>query len=162
MITNAAGKHMKINAITLVTLAGLTLAGCSADSGPRETSGAVIGGVAGGLLGNTIGHGNGKAAATIIGAAFGAVVGSEIGRSLDERDRQYAYSAADRGLRGNRVESWNNSRTGHRGEFRPRRSFDRDGQMCRDFTSTVWVNGEPEPVDGTACEMADGSWRVVG
>ena len=162
MITNAAGKHMKINAITLVTIAGLTLAGCSADSGPRETSGTLIGGVAGGLLGNTVGHGNGKAAATIIGAALGAVVGGEIGRGLDERDREYAFSAADRGLRGNRAESWKNAKTGHRGEFRPRRSFDRDGQMCRDFTSTVWVNGEPEPVDGTACEMADGSWRVVG
>ena len=153
---------MKIKAITIAVIAGLSLAGCAADSGPKQTSGAVIGGVAGGLLGNTIGHGKGRAAATIIGAALGAVVGSEIGRNLDERDREFAYLAADRGLRSNRVEYWKNPRSGNRGEFRPRRSYDRDGEMCRDFTHTIWVDGEPEPVDGTACEMADGGWRVVG
>ena len=75
MTLEVAGIHMKIRAITLAAIAGLTLAGCSADSGPRQTSGAIVGGVAGGLIGNTIGHGNGRAAATIIGAALGAVVG---------------------------------------------------------------------------------------
>jgi len=153
---------MKIKVIMVAAVAGLTLAGCSAGSGPKETSGAVIGGVAGGLLGNTIGHGNGRAAATLIGAALGAVVGAEVGRNLDARDREYAYLAADRGLRSNRVEYWKNPQSGHRGEFRPQRSYERAGEMCRDFTHTIWVDGEPEPVEGTACEMADGSWRVVG
>ena len=162
MIVEVAGIHMNIRAIMLAAIAGLTLAGCSAGSGPRETSGAIVGGVAGGLIGNTIGNGNGRAAATIIGAALGAVVGSEIGRSLDERDREYAYLAADRGLRTNRVEYWKNPRSGRRGQFRPVRSYERDGDMCRDFEHTIWVQGEPELVEGTACEMADGSWRVVG
>lgn len=157
-----AGIHMTFKAITLVTIAGLTLAGCSADSGPREASGAVIGGVTGGLIGNALGRGSGRGAATLVGAALGAIVGASIGRDLDERDREYAYLAADRSLRSNRVESWKNPRTGHRGEFRPHRTYDRDGEMCRDFTHTIWIEGEPEPVDGTACEMADGSWRVVG
>ena len=159
---HVAGIHMKIKAITFVIIAGLTLAGCSADSGPRETSGAVIGGVTGGLLGNAIGRGNGRGAATIVGAALGAIVGASIGRDLDERDREYAYLAADRSLRSNRVEYWKNPSSGHRGEFRPHRSYDRDGDTCRDFTHTIWVDGEPEPVEGTACELADGSWRVVG
>ena len=153
---------MKTWAITITFLAGLGLTGCSADSGPRETSGTIIGGVAGGLIGSTIGEGNGRAAATIIGAALGAVVGNEIGRNLDERDREYAYGAADRGLRTNRVEYWKNPGSGHRGRFRPVRSFEREGGECRDFEHTIWVRGEPEIVEGTACEMADGSWRVVG
>lgn len=148
--------------MAILTLSGLLLAGCSADSGPRETSGAVIGGVAGGLLGNTVGHGNGRAAATIIGAALGAVVGAQIGRDLDERDREYAYLAADRGLRENRMESWKNPQTGHRGEFRPRRTYEGDTGRCREFDHTIWVNDEPELVEGRACEMADGSWKVVG
>ncbi len=143
-------------------IACLLLTGCTADSGPRQTSGAVIGGVAGGLLGNTVGHGNGRAAATIIGAALGAVVGSEIGRSLDERDREYAEATAERSLRSNRVGYWKNPETGHRGQFRPRRSYQRDDDLCRDFEHTIWVDGDPELVEGTACEMADGSWRVVG
>jgi surface antigen len=153
---------MKIKAITVAAAASMFLAGCSADSGPKETSGAVIGGVAGGLLGNTIGEGSGRAAATIIGAALGAVVGSEIGRGLDDRDREYAYMAADRGLRTNRVEYWKNPNSGRRGRFRPVRTYVREDRECRDFEHTVWIDGEPEIVEGTACERADGSWRVIG
>lgn len=155
------GVHMRVKSIIIIATAGLMLAGCSADSGPKETSGALIGGVAGGLLGNTIGHGDGRAAATIFGAALGAIVGASVGRDLDERDREYAYFAADRSLRGNRVEYWKNPQNGHRGQFRPSRTYERDGETCRDFTHTVWVDGEPEPVEGTACETADGSWEVV-
>jgi surface antigen len=152
---------MRARSIAIIALGGILLAGCSADSGPRETSGALIGGVAGGLLGNTIGHGAGRAAATIFGAALGAIVGASVGRDLDERDREYAYLAAERSLHSNRVEYWKNPQSGHRGQFRPRRTFQGDDGMCRDFEHTIWVEGEPELVEGTACEMADGSWRVV-
>ena len=152
---------MNIKMMTATFGVTLVLAGCAADGGPKETSGAVIGGVAGGLLGNTIGHGKGRAAATIMGAALGAVVGAQIGRGLDEQDREFAYDAADRSLRANRVEYWDNPESGHRGQFRPRRTYQREDQMCRDFDHTIWIDGEPELIEGTACEMADGSWRVV-
>jgi surface antigen len=151
-----------IRTYAAVAMTGLMLAGCAADSGPKETSGAVIGGVAGGLLGNTVGHGNGRAAATILGAALGAVVGGAVGRDLDDADRDYAYRAADSSFRSGREASWENPDTGHRGRFRTRRSYQGDDGMCRDFDHTIWVDGEPELIEGTACEMADGSWRVVG
>jgi surface antigen len=153
---------MRARSFLIIGLTGALLAGCAADSGPKETSGAVIGGITGGLLGNSIGSGNGRAAATILGAALGAVVGAEIGRSLDERDQVLAERAAERSLRRNRMEAWENPETGHRGRFRPLRSYAGDDGMCRDFEHTIWVKGEPELVEGTACEMADGSWRVVG
>lgn len=153
---------MTAKTIGAMTIIAVLLAGCAADSGPKETSGALIGGVAGGLLGNTIGHGNGRAAATIFGAALGAIAGAELGRSMDERDREFAERAADRSLRRNRMEAWENPETGHRGRFRPIRTYERDCAECRDFEHTIWVRGEPELVEGTACEMADGSWRVVG
>ena len=153
---------MNIRTTIIAAVASALLAGCSADGGPKETSGAIIGGVAGGLIGNTIGEGNGRAAATIVGAALGAVVGSEIGRGLDDRDREHAFMAVDRGLRSNRVEYWKNPDSGHRGRFRPVRSYMREARECRDFEHTIWVRGEPEIVEGTACERADGSWRVIG
>lgn len=153
---------MTIKAIGAIAVTAILLAGCAADSGPKETSGAVIGGVAGGLLGNTIGHGSGRAAATVFGAALGAIVGAQVGRNMDERDREYAELAAERSLRRNRMEVWENPGTGHRGRFRPIRSYERGGAPCRDFEHTIWVGGEPELVEGTACEMADGTWRVVG
>ena len=152
---------MKINRYAVLTLAGVMLAGCAEDSGPKETSGAVIGGIAGGLLGNTIGHGNGRAAATILGAALGAVVGGQVGRSLDDADRNYAYGAAERSFTSGRVVTWENPDSGHRGRFRPRRSYQGNDGLCREFDHTIWVDGEPDVIEGTACQTPDGRWRVV-
>ena len=150
---------MMIKTYAVVALAGLVLAGCAADSGPKETSGALIGGVAGGLLGNTIGKG--RAAATILGAALGAVVGGKVGRSLDDEDRNYAYGAATRSFSSGRVITWENPESGHRGRFRPRRSYQGDDGLCREFDHTIWVDGEPDVIEGTACQTPDGRWRVV-
>ena len=153
--------HRKAMVATLLC-AGL-MAGCAADSGPKETSGAVIGGVAGGLLGSTVGSGNSRVAATVLGAALGAVVGGAVGRSLDEADREYAYMAANEALLDGEEEEWENPQTGHRGRFVPRKSYyNAQRSLCRDFEHTIWVSGEPEVVEGTACQLADGSWRVVG
>ncbi len=154
---------MNLKGFAAVACIAALLGGCSEYAGPKETSGAVIGGVAGGLLGNTVGHGQGRAAATLLGAALGAVVGGAVGRNLDDVDRQRAYYAAQRSFETGRRQYWDNPKTGHRGEFVPRRSYARNGYgMCRDFEHTIWVRGEPEMIEGTACEMADGSWRIVG
>jgi surface antigen len=153
---------MKTQLVAITMIASLGVAGCSVDSGPKEQGGAVIGGVAGGLLGSTIGHGSGRAAATILGAAFGAIVGAGIGRSLDDQDRERAYEAAQEGLVEGRVTEWENPRTRHRGRFVVVRTFhDRRAYLCRDFQHTIWVGGEPELIEGTACEFPDGSWHVV-
>jgi surface antigen len=156
------GIHMMIKTYAAVAMASLVLAGCAQDSGPKETSGALIGGVAGGLLGNTIGHGKGRAAATILGAALGAVVGGKVGRSLDDEDRNYAYGAATRSFTSGREITWENPDSGHRGRFRPRRSYQGDDGLCREFEHTIWVDGEPDVIEGTACQTPDGRWRVVG
>ena len=151
---------MMTKTYALAAMAGLLLAGCAEDSGPKETSGALIGGLAGGLLGNTIGKG--RAAATILGAALGAVVGGKVGRSLDDEDRNYAYGAATRSFTSGRVITWENPESGHRGRFRPRRSYQGVDGLCREFDHTIWVDGEPDVIEGTACQTPDGRWRVVG
>lgn len=160
MARKSRGIHQMIKTYAAVAMASLMLAGCAQDSGPKETSGALIGGLAGGLLGNTVGKG--RAAATILGAALGAVVGGKVGRSLDDEDRNYAYGAATRSFTSGREITWENPDSGHRGRFRQRRSFERDGEPCRDFDHTIWVDGEPEVIEGTACQTPDGRWRVVG
>ena len=155
------GIQRMIKTYAAVAMAGFMLAGCAQDAGPKETSGALIGGLAGGLLGNTMGHGKGRAAATVLGAALGAVVGGKVGRSLDDEDRNYAYGAATRPFSTGPEITWENRESGHRGRFRPKRSFERDGGLCRDFEHTIWVEGEPDVIEGTACQTPDGRWRVV-
>ena len=142
-------------------MAAFLLAGCSTDSGPKETMGALFGGLAGGVMGGSIVHGKGRATATVLGAALGAVVGGKVGRSLDDEDRNYAYGAATHSFTSGRVITWENPDSGHRGRFRSRPSARRDGAACRDFDHTVWVDGEPDVIEGTACQTPDGRWRVV-
>ena len=39
--------------------------------------------------------------------------------------------------------------------------IDRAGRTCREYQSTVTVGGMRQPSSGTACLMADGSWRIM-
>lgn len=36
-----------------------------------------------------------------------------------------------------------------------------NGQQCREYQSTVMIGGRPQVTSGTACLMADGTWRIV-
>ncbi len=153
---------MRANQLPATLAVATLLAACAVDAGPKEAGGAVVGGVAGGLLGSTIGDGRGNAAATILGASLGAIVGGAVGRELDDQDRDRAYFAAQAALADGEPEEWENPATGHRGRFAPKRSYYNSRRvLCRDFEHRVWIEGEPEIVEGTACQQADGSWRVV-
>lgn len=37
----------------------------------------------------------------------------------------------------------------------------RSGHLCREYRTTIIVEGRPQPAFGTACQMPDGSWQVV-
>lgn len=142
-------------------LISLPLMGCLTDGvGQKEGTGTVIGGAAGGLLGYGLGGG---ATGTAIGALLGAVVGNQVGKSMDETERQQAWYAADRSLRTGRPTRWANKENSRYGTFTPEPAFyDGRGQTCRKFTHRLFVDGREELVDGTACRLSDGTWRVVG
>jgi len=36
-----------------------------------------------------------------------------------------------------------------------------NGQTCREYQTTVNLNGQPQDTHGTACLQPDGSWRIV-
>jgi hypothetical protein len=36
-----------------------------------------------------------------------------------------------------------------------------DGQSCREFQSTVTVDGQPQQAHGTMCQQPDGHWEIV-
>lgn len=147
-----------ITVATVLALA-LALAGCANQGGwgPRQTTGTVVGGVAGGLLGSVAGG----TAATAIGAALGAVLGSEVGRQLDEQAQQQAYYATREAVYSGRPQSWDYAPNSASGRVVPGDTYRSDGRMCRDFSHTINVQGRREVVHGTACQLADGSWRIV-
>jgi surface antigen len=141
------------------------LVGCSNGQGgvDNQGTGLVLGSIAGGLVGNQAGKGN--VAATVAGAVVGGIVGSEIGKSLDERDRRYAeeaeYDALERGQSGV-SRQWRDPDTGHYGDVVPSRPYKRGVADCRDYTHTIYIDGRPKQLRGTACRSSDGSWKSVG
>ncbi|MGE5510137.1 MAG: RT0821/Lpp0805 family surface protein [Bacteroidota bacterium] len=142
----------------------LGVAGCGPDGPSKADTGTVVGAVAGGILGNQVGRGSGRVAATMVGAVVGGIVGHEIGRSLDREDRRLAqeaeFEALERGPSGV-GRPWRNPDSGHYGEIIPEESYRRGSMDCRRYTHTIYIDGRPQTMRGTACRNPDGTWRSV-
>ena len=157
------------NRIALMALAAILSTGLVAcensQYGKKQTGGAILGGVMGGLLGSQVGGGKGKLAATAAGTLLGVYLGSEIGKSLDKADRAYAQRTANDALEQNpsgQTSSWSNPDYGHSGSVTPTRTvYASDGAPCRDYETTVTIDGKTETAIGRACRQADGTWKVI-
>lgn len=149
----------------VVAGAALVLAGCGPEGPTKADTGTVVGAVAGGIIGNQVGNGTGRVLATVAGAFVGGIVGHSIGQSLDEQDRMLAqeaeYAALETGQSGV-ARPWRNPDNGHYGEVVPTRTYRRGEYDCRDFKHTVYIDGRPQTMSGTACRNPDGTWRNVG
>jgi len=151
-----------LKSLAVLVVAGLFLAGCQA--GPKQQFGGFAGGATGALIGSQFGQGSGRVAATVLGATIGAMVGSEIGRQLDEADQRALYDAQFRALEygnpGTPV-GWKNTKSGHYGDVVPGPGYKINVSNCRDFTSTIYIDGRPQVARGTACRQPDGTWQTV-
>lgn len=153
----------KLKRVALFSLMPLFLSACSG-SFNKQDSGTVIGALAGGVLGNQVGKGKGRVLATVAGAVIGGVVGSEIGKALDENDRRAAaeaeYYALEKGQSGDAT-PWRNPDSGRHGVVVPERPYKLRAQDCRDYTHTIYIDGQPQIMKGTACRTNDGTWTKV-
>lgn len=133
--------------------------------GNRAGTGTVVGAVAGGVIGNQIGKGSGQVVATALGAVVGGIVGNEIGRSLDEQDRRRAmeaeYRALEYGQSGAQT-PWRNPDSGHYGQVVPGKPYMANNLHCREYSHTVYIDGQPQTMRGKACRQPDGTWRNIG
>ncbi len=155
---------VKLQIVSVLALS-LTLAACGPGGLTKQDGGAVVGAVAGGVIGNQFGGGDGKVIATAIGAVIGGIAGSEIGRLLDDNDRKAAsnaeLSALEKGQSGVAT-PWRNPDSGRYGVVVPGQPYKKAQNDCRDFTHTIYIDGQPQTMRGTACRNSDGSWRNVG
>jgi len=151
--------------VAVVAALGWALAGCSGTTGGvggNQAVGTGAGAAAGGILGNQIGDGEGRAVATTIGVIAGGLIGSRLGAALDEQDRRRAmqaeYNALEFGRSGAPV-TWQNPDSGRYGEVVPEAPYRVASADCRDYTHTIYIDGQPQVARGTACRQPDGSWR---
>lgn len=152
-----------LRAGTAALLVALPLAACG-NQGAGQTIGTLLGAAAGGAVGSQVGSGTGRIVAIGAGVLIGGLVGNQLGRHLDQQDRQLASGNAQRSLEGTRSGStskWKNPDTGHAGTFSPQPAYRNSrGQICREGTSIIIVEGKEEQVTSTYCRNPDGTWTA--
>ncbi len=149
--------------VVLLGLLSILLAGCETlQANPKTTIGGVGGATLGGLIAGAAGGNSAAIAAGVIG---GGLVGGLIGNLLDDRDRRLQAEAAQRALErapAGRAVAWRNPDSGHAGTVKPVRTYQTaGGTYCRDYQTTVTIEGRQERASGTACRQPDGRWRIA-
>ncbi len=134
------------------------------ETGDAEVLGTLVGAAIGGLVGSQFGGGTGNKVAIGAGVLAGGFLGNKVGKSLDCQDQQYHYDTTQNALETQKIgetSNWVNPDSGHSGEVTPTRTYTLEGQPCRDFTQTIYLEGEVEEIKGTACRQDDGTWKPV-
>lgn len=156
---------MTFSKIGVAVVSVAILSGCM-QSNQKETMGTILGGATGAVVGAQFGKGTGSIAAVAIGTLAGAWLGNSVGRSLDDLDRMKLEQTTQRALETNTVgqqSSWSNPDSGNSGSITPTKTVynPSTNQPCREYTSTVTIDGQLETITGTACRRPDGTWRTV-
>lgn len=130
---------------------------CDLGAKERELLGGAVGGIIGGILGAQMGDGESQLAATAVGTLLGAALGVHL---LGDGGAMGGYCTAetlDRAPDGQTV-TWRNPISNAYYAVTPIRTRAVNGRACRDYTTTVILDGRTEQTHGTACRRPDGSW----
>jgi len=161
---------MPASKLFTVAALALALAACAGSPdpdgpGPKENSGALLGALGGAVIGSQFGNITGAhVTGAVVGAGIGALIGNRIGAAMDDDDKRRAYAAQidalNDGAPGAPV-SWRNPDSGRYGTIVPGPYYEQKGLRCRSYTHTIYIEGRPETVRGTACRNPDGSWTAL-
>ncbi len=159
-------RDMNRKTFTSLLLSLALLSACTGGAGKNgEKFGSATGAVIGTVVGAKTGSGSGKALSAGLGAIFGAWLGKIVGKSLDEADRKQANETAQETMDTadvGQTTTWSNPDSGNSGTYTPTSARTaKNGQECRNFESSVIIDGKEEKASGRACRQADGAWKIV-
>jgi surface antigen len=60
-----------------------------------------------------------------------------------------------------RASTRQNPNSGHSGSTTPIRTYEASGGPCREYATSVVIDGKTQTAHGTACREPDGTWRIV-
>jgi surface antigen len=121
----------------------LWLAACSSDPGRKEARGTSMSAAAGAI--------DNRGAGASIGSS--GLLGDRAGAALDDQALETGPSGAP--------VAWRNPESGRYGNVVPGPVYQENGVACREYTHTVYVDGNPQTEHGTACRRSDGTWASV-
>ena len=85
---------------------------------------------------------------------------------LDEKERRAAAETFQHALENNKdgaESSWANPECHHSGAVTPTRSYiNEDNLSCREYITTIMIEGASTRTVGSACRNGDGGWVVMG
>lgn len=143
----------------------VSLSACSWNDQRTETMGGVLGGILGGVVGSKMGKGTGQNISIIIGATLGTMWGQDIAKGMTQTDKIYSERTTQDTLeygKPGETATWSNPDSGNSGAVTIEKTYANDkGENCRQFETTVNVEGEERTATGTACRTSDGEWQVV-
>lgn len=148
---------MSKKTIAAILIGSIGLAGCASLN--NEETGVLAGGAIGGLVGSRFGGGTGQVIATGAGALLGAYLGGRIGKTMDAADKMRMQKALETSKTG-QVVRWKNPDTGNRYAVRPTKTYYNKNKPCRKFSTTAFINGKKEVVNGRACRDSRGRWQM--
>lgn len=132
---------------------GISLGRCN-----REQLGQVLGGLAGAAIGSTA-QGRDRPVAIIGGAILGALIGGQIGHHMDEVD-EYCIGQTLEYARAGQTITWNNPDNGAVYKVTPQAAVRMpSGQYCREYQTTIMIDGRKRRAYGKACRQPDGTWK---
>ena len=120
---------------------------------------AMIGTIVGAGLGSYLGRGSNPltVAAFTVG---GLVLGHELGSTFDKIDQMYATMLLSQSLNRNRdgeMTTWKSPKKNIQVSAMPKNTQG----TCREFITSVIINGKQRDVEGTACKV-NGEWELKG
>lgn len=151
----------KLSSIASAAVVIVSVSGCVTN----EQAGTVLGGGLGALVGSQFGSGTGQLVTLGVGAVGGAWLGNSIGQKLDEASLAEAERTTVSALENNdlnETSSWSKPAAKASGTVTPTYDKVEQGSYCRDFQTTVTIDGTQEAATGTACRQADGKWVIEG
>jgi surface antigen len=154
---------MPISKIISSVLAIFLLTACT-EGQEKQSIGTIVGAGLGALVGSQVGSGKGQLVGVAVGAIAGGWIGSEVGKGLDEADKLKAQQTAQNALENNKsgqAAVWQNPDSGNSGSYTPISTTQSNGKNCRDFDSTITIDGKTETSKGRACRGSDGTWKIV-
>ena len=94
-----------------------------------------------------------------------ACASAPLRESLDDKDRELQHQTIQEALESGKVgeaRNWENPDNGHRGTVTPTETYAEDpSRPCRDYQTTVTIEGKTETTFRRACRDTEGQWTQV-